>query len=52
MEADSKNILRATHLSVITKSLERIGDHAKNIAEDAVLLHEGKDIRHNAINQS
>tara|TARA_B100000965_G_scaffold280089_1_gene237912 strand:+ start:22 stop:693 length:672 start_codon:yes stop_codon:yes gene_type:complete len=52
MEADSKNILRATHLSVITKSLERIGDHAKNIAEDAVLLHEGKDIRHNAINQT
>ena len=52
MEADSKNILRATHLSVITKSLERIGDHAKNIAEDAVLLHEGKDIRHNATDQS
>ena len=52
MEADSKNILRAIHLSVITKSLERIGDHAKNIAEDAVLLHEGKDIRHNAIDQS
>ena len=51
MEADSKNILRAIHLSVITKSLERIGDHAKNIAEDAVLLHEGKDIRHNAIDQ-
>lgn len=52
MEADSKNILRAIHLSVITKSLERIGDHAKNIAEDAVLLHEGKDIRHNAIDKS
>tara|TARA_B100000579_G_scaffold142585_1_gene115741 strand:+ start:87 stop:758 length:672 start_codon:yes stop_codon:yes gene_type:complete len=52
MEADSKNILRAIHLSVITKSLERIGDHAKNIAEDAVLLHEGKDIRHNTIDQS
>ena len=52
MEADSKNILRAIHLSVITKSLERIGDHAKNIAEDAVLLHEGKDIRHNATDQS
>ena len=52
MEADSKNILRAIHLSVIIKSLERIGDHAKNIAEDAVLLHEGKDIRHNAIDKS
>jgi len=49
---ESKNIFRSVHLSVIIKSLERIGDHAKNIAEDAVLLHEGKDIRHNAINPS
>ena len=52
MEAESKNIFRSIHHSVILKSLERIGDHAKNIAEDAVLLHEGKDIRHNAINPS
>jgi phosphate transport system protein len=46
MEADPKNIRRCLHLGVITKCLERIGDHAKNIAEDAVLLHEGTDIRH------
>ena len=46
MEAESNNIRRCIHLGVITKCLERIGDHAKNIAEDAVLLHEGTDIRH------
>ena len=46
MEADPKNIRHCMHLGVITKCLERIGDHAKNIAEDAVLLHEGTDIRH------
>ncbi|MAJ15766.1 MAG: phosphate transport system regulatory protein PhoU [Opitutia bacterium TMED67] len=30
----------------IAKSLERIGDHSKNIARDAVFLFEAKDIRH------
>ncbi len=46
METAPDTIRRCLHLSVITKCLERIGDHAKNIAEDAVLLHEGTDIRH------
>lgn len=35
------NILR------IAKNLERIGDHAKNIAEDVIFLESGSDIRHN-----
>ena len=34
------------NLMVISKSLERIADHATNIAEDAVYLYEGRDIRH------
>jgi len=46
METAPDTIQRCLHLGVITKCLERIGDHAKNIAEDAVLLHEGTDIRH------
>ncbi len=40
------NISRCLHLMTISKSLERIADHAKNIAEEAVYLYEAKDIRH------
>lgn len=32
----------------ISKCLERIGDHAKNIAEDVIFLESGSDIRHNS----
>jgi phosphate transport system protein len=31
---------------VVAKSLERIADHAKNIAEEVVYLCEAEDIRH------
>ena len=46
MEESTENIRRCRHLAVISKCLERIADHAKNIAEDAVMLHEDEDIRH------
>src|SRR4029453_3978191 len=39
-------ISRCLHLMTISKSLERIGDHATNIAEEAFYLLEGQDIRH------
>ena len=39
-------ITRCLNLMTISKSLERIGDHATNIAEEIVFLHEGEDIRH------
>ena len=39
-------ITRCLNLMVISKSLERIADHATNIAEEVVYLWEGKDIRH------
>ena len=39
-------ISRCLNLMVISKCLERIADHATNIAEDVVYLYEAIDIRH------
>lgn len=39
-------ITRCLHLMTISKALERIADHAKNVAEDVVYLYEARDIRH------
>ena len=39
-------ISRCLHWMVAAKSLERIADHATNIAEDVVYLWEAQDIRH------
>jgi phosphate transport system protein len=46
MVENPANITRCLHLMVISKSLERIADHAKNIAEEVVYLYEARDIRH------
>ncbi|MBI4838723.1 MAG: phosphate transport system regulatory protein PhoU, partial [Nitrospirae bacterium] len=46
MILDPSNISRATRITYISKYLERIADHATNIAEMVVYLVEGKIIRH------
>lgn len=48
MTKDPTNIRRCLWLTIISKSLERIADHAKNVAEDVVYLCEALDIRHDA----
>jgi phosphate transport system protein len=39
-------VTRCLHYMVVAKSLERIADHATNIAEEVVYLCEAQDIRH------
>jgi phosphate transport system protein len=48
MEASPDNIERGTHVFSASRHLERIADHATNIAEDVVYMVEGKIIRHRA----
>jgi len=46
MIADPETITRCLNVMVISKSLERIGDHGKYVAEEVVYLCEARDIRH------
>ncbi len=46
MMENPDTISRCLHWIVASKSLERIADHAKNIAEEVVYLCEAQDIRH------
>ncbi len=46
MMGDAKTITRAIRLLFIAKYLERIADHATNIAEMVTYLIEGEDVRH------
>ena len=49
MMEDPRSIPRATRLQAIAKYIERIGDHACNLAEMVVFMVKGKDIRHGGI---
>jgi phosphate transport system protein len=46
MIQDPETITRCLNFMVVAKSLERIADHAKNVAEEVVFLCEAEDIRH------
>jgi phosphate transport system protein len=46
MMEDSKTIRRATSLMFIAKHLERMGDHATNVAEMVIYMVKGTDVRH------
>jgi phosphate transport system protein len=46
MMEDSKYIRRAMNLMFVAKHLERIGDHATNIAEMVIYMVRGTDVRH------
>jgi phosphate transport system protein len=52
MIENTQTITRAIRLTFVAKSIERIADHATNVAELVVYMVEGKIIRHTAISMS
>ena len=46
MIEDTQTISRAMKISSVSKYLERIADHATNIAEMVIFMVKGKSIRH------
>ena len=48
MERDPSTISRALDLIFVARNLERIADHATNIAEDVLFFIQGVEVRHHA----
>jgi phosphate transport system protein len=46
MSANPATVRRGLDMILIARNLEKIGDHATNIAEDVIFMVKGKDIRH------
>ncbi len=51
MLEDPRTITSAFDIVFIAKAIERIGDHAKNVAENVIYIVKGKDVRHIALDQ-
>lgn len=52
MMSDRESIPRCLNLMIATRSLERVADHATNLAEEVVYLCEAQDIRHEGKGQT
>jgi len=49
MQLDPAAVPSAIHLMFVARNLERIADHATNVAEDVIFLVRGIDVRHHSV---
>jgi len=49
---EPRKIEPAVQLILISRHLERVGDHATNVAEDVIFIVEGRDVRHQTVDQA
>ncbi len=51
MMEDPRTISSSIDLVFVAKAIERVGDHAKNLAEQIIYIVKGTDVRHNSIEE-
>ena len=49
MMEDARTISSSIDLVFVAKAIERVGDHAKNLAEQIIYIVKGTDVRHNSV---
>ncbi len=49
MMEDPRTISSSIDLIFVAKAIERVGDHAKNLAEVIIYVVKGTDVRHNSV---